>query len=136
MTQLLVVRSKLKELVKKYGSKDQVNNVSADFALKLSQKVESMIDEAIHVEMAFCKDTLSFGVSGLSENLMLTYLKYVADQRFVQMGMKRRYKVSNPFPFMVLQDLQPLTNFFEKRVTEYQKGFDIKKESVVFNESF
>ena len=106
------------------------------FDAELNQKVESMIDEAIHVEMAFCKDTLSFGVSGLSENLMLTYLKYVADQRFVQMGMKRRYKVSNPFPFMVLQDLQPLTNFFEKRVTEYQKGFDIKKESVVFNESF
>ncbi len=106
------------------------------FDAALEQKVEAMIEEAIQVEMAFCKDTLSFGVSGLSENMMHQYLKYVADQRFVQMGMKRRYKASNPFPFMVLQDLQPLTNFFEKRVTEYQKGFDMKKESVVFNESF
>ncbi len=47
MTQLLIVRSKLKELVKKYGSKDQVNNVSADFALRLSQRVESMIEESV-----------------------------------------------------------------------------------------
>ena len=106
------------------------------FDTAMEQKVESMMDEAIQVEMAFCKDTLSFGISGLSETLMWEYLKYVADQRFVQMGMRRKYKASNPFPFMVLQDLQPLTNFFEKRVTEYQKGYDMKKESVVFDESF
>jgi ribonucleoside-diphosphate reductase beta chain len=106
------------------------------FDAALEAKVEAMIEEAIQVELAFCRDTLSFGVSGLSENLMHEYLKYVADQRFVQMGMKRKYKASNPFPFMVLQDLQPLTNFFEKRVTEYQKGYDMKKESVVFDEAF
>ena len=47
MTQLLIVRSKLKELVRKYGSKDLVNNVSSDFALKLSQKVELMIEESV-----------------------------------------------------------------------------------------
>ncbi|MEI6805557.1 MAG: ribonucleotide-diphosphate reductase subunit beta [Myxococcaceae bacterium] len=106
------------------------------FDAAMEQKVEAMVEEAIEVEMAFCKDTLSFGVSGLSESMMHQYLKYVADQRFVQMGMKRKYKTTNPFPFMLLQDLQPLTNFFEKRVTEYQKGFDMKKESVVFDESF
>ncbi len=102
----------------------------------LNKKVEAMIDEAIEVEMAFCKDTLSEGVSGMSEALMHDYLKYVADQRLVQLGMPRKYKANNPFPFMVLQDLQPLTNFFEKRVTEYQKGFDVKKESVVFDQAF
>lgn len=106
------------------------------FDAVLEQKVEAMIEEAIHVEMAFCQDTLSLGVSGMSQSMMLDYLKYVADQRLVQIGMRRKYKASNPFPFMVLQDLQPLTNFFEKRVTEYQKGFDMKKESVVFDESF
>ncbi|MES2504032.1 MAG: ribonucleotide-diphosphate reductase subunit beta [Myxococcota bacterium] len=106
------------------------------FNAELTQKIEAMVDEAIEVEMAFCKDILSLGVSGLSERSMLEYLKYVADQRFVQMGLPRKYKTNNPFPFMVLQDLQPLTNFFEKRVTEYQKGFDISKDAVVFNESF
>ncbi|MEI6790590.1 MAG: ribonucleotide-diphosphate reductase subunit beta [Myxococcaceae bacterium] len=106
------------------------------FDTQMNQKVEAMIEEAVEVEMAFCKDTLSFGISGMSEVMMRQYLKYVADQRFVQMGMKKKYKTTNPFPFMVLQDLQPLTNFFEKRVTEYQKGYDMKKESVVFDEAF
>lgn len=95
-----------------------------------------MMDEAIGVEMNFCKDALSFGVSGLSPKLMQEYLEYVADQRLIQLGFQKRYHSKNPFPFMVLQDLQPLTNFFEKRVTEYQKGFHSNRGSVVFNESF
>ncbi|MBH1988780.1 MAG: ribonucleotide-diphosphate reductase subunit beta [Myxococcaceae bacterium] len=102
----------------------------------LEKRVEAMMEEAIQVEMAFCQDTLSLGINGMTQAMMLDYLRYVADQRLVQIGMKKKYKTSNPFPFMVLQDLQPLTNFFEKRVTEYQKGFDIKKESIVFDESF
>jgi ribonucleoside-diphosphate reductase beta chain len=102
----------------------------------MARHVEGMIDEAIAIEMEFCKDTLSLGVSGLSDKMMLEYLEYVADQRLVQMGFKKKYGASNPFPFMVLQDLQPLTNFFEKRVTEYQKGFEISRTEVVFDESF
>ncbi|MNX97985.1 hypothetical protein D3C86_1303700 [compost metagenome] len=52
------------------------------------------------------------------------------------MGFAPRYRVSNPFSFMALQDVQPLTNFFEKRVTEYQKGFDMKIEQMSFEEAF
>jgi ribonucleoside-diphosphate reductase beta chain len=106
------------------------------FTKELEERVESMIEEAIEVEMAFCEDVLSFGVSGLSPKLMKEYLCYCADQRLVQLGMNKKYFAKNPFPFMVLQDVQPLTNFFEKRVTEYQKGFGASKESVVFDESF
>lgn len=102
----------------------------------LTKKIQNMIDEAVEVEMEFCKDALSQGVTGLSEVLMKQYLQYCADQRLVQLGFAKRYQTTNPFPFMVLQDVQPLTNFFEKRVTEYQKGFETKKESVVFNASF
>lgn len=102
----------------------------------LKKRIELMMDEAIGVEMNFCKDALSFGVSGLSPKLMQEYLEYVADQRLIQLGFQKRYHSKNPFPFMVLQDLQPLTNFFEKRVTEYQKGFHSNRGSVVFNESF
>jgi ribonucleoside-diphosphate reductase beta chain len=102
----------------------------------LEKRVMHMIDEAISVEMTFCQDALSFGVSGLSPALMQEYLQYVADQRLVQLGYKKRYFSKNPFSFMVLQDLQPLTNFFEKRVTEYQKGIESNRASVVFNESF
>lgn len=106
------------------------------FTNELEDRIENMIDEAIEVEMAFCEDVLTFGVSGLSPKLMKEYLCYCADQRLVQLGMKKKYFAKNPFPFMVLQDVQPLTNFFEKRVTEYQKGFGASKESVVFDESF
>jgi ribonucleoside-diphosphate reductase beta chain len=106
------------------------------FDAALEKKVELMMDEAIQVEMAFCQDALSMGLSGMSPQLMHEYLEYVADQRLVQLGMKRKYLATNPFPFMVLQDLQPLTNFFEKRVTEYQKGFESNKSSIVFDEAF
>ncbi len=106
------------------------------FDAKLETRVEEMLEEAIQVEMAFCEDVLLQGISGLSTKMMKEYLQYCADQRFVQLGYNKRYHARNPFPFMVLQDVQPLTNFFEKRVTEYQKGFGATRGAVVFDETF
>lgn len=106
------------------------------FDAALESRVYEMMNEAIDVEMNFCQDALSFGVSGLAPQQMKEYLQYVADVRLGQLGFKKRYFTKNPFSFMVLQDLQPLTNFFEKRVTEYQKGLESSRASVVFNESF
>ena len=106
------------------------------FDASLKKRAEAMMQEALQVEMAFCEDALSFGVNGMSPKLMNQYLEYVADQRLLQMGFEKIYNSVNPFPFMVLQDLQPLTNFFEKRVTEYQKGYESSKGSVVFDETF
>lgn len=106
------------------------------FDASLEKRVEAMMEEAINVEMQFCEDALAFGVTGLSPKMMKDYLCYVADQRFAQLGYKPRYLAKNPFPFMVLQDVQPLTNFFEKRVTEYQKGFGTARSAVVFDEAF
>jgi ribonucleoside-diphosphate reductase beta chain len=103
---------------------------------RLESRVRAMIEEAILVEMSFCEDALSYGVTGLSPALMRQYLENVADQRCVQMGFKKWYHTSNPFPFMVLQDVQPLTNFFEKRVTEYSKGFESGQGAVSFAEAF
>jgi len=106
------------------------------FDAKLEHRVEEMLEEAIVVEMAFCEEALEMGISGLSPKMMKEYLQYCADQRFVQLGYAKRYHATNPFPFMVLQDVQPLTNFFEKRVTEYQKGFGASRGAVVFDEAF
>lgn len=106
------------------------------FDATLEKKIHQMIEEALECEMAFCSDALSFGVTGISPGLMYEYLQYVADQRLVQLGFKKRYNAKNPFSFMVLQDVQPLTNFFEKKVTEYQKGFEAKASSVAFDSSF
>jgi ribonucleoside-diphosphate reductase beta chain len=106
------------------------------FDAGLEERVYKMVDEAIAVEMNFCDDALGEGITGLSGVAMKQYLQYCADQRLVQLGYRRRYNTRNPFPFMVLQDVQSLTNFFEKRVTEYQKGFGASREAVVFDEAF
>jgi ribonucleoside-diphosphate reductase beta chain len=106
------------------------------FDAAMQERVYQMIEEAIEVEMAFCQDGLSFGVTGLSPTLMQQYLEYVADQRLTQMGFAKKYLSKNPFNFMLLQDVQPLTNFFEKRVTEYSKGFDSSANAVSFSEAF
>ena len=67
---------------------------------------------------------------------MYEYLCFCADQRLVQMGFNKHFNANNPFSFMILQDVQSFTNFFEKRVTEYQKGFSASKEAINFEEEF
>ncbi|GAB3311723.1 ribonucleotide-diphosphate reductase subunit beta [Luteimonas notoginsengisoli] len=86
-----------------------------------AQVVEMMI-EAVECEVAFAEDTLSGGVAGLSIRDMREYLEYCADQRMAQLGMPKYFNTRNPFPFMELQDVQELANFFERRVSAYQVG--------------
>jgi ribonucleoside-diphosphate reductase beta chain len=90
------------------------------FDRELETRVTEMIKEAVDCEMAFANDTLSLGVSGLSPNEMLQYLQYVADRRLEALGIATVFHVKNPFGFMELQDVQELTNFFERRVSAYQ----------------
>ena len=92
------------------------------FDAELEAQVILMLDEAIAAEMQFAEDLLSGGVAGLSPADMRTYLECVADQRLRQLGFAPRYGARNPFPFMELQDVQELANFFERRVSAYQVG--------------
>lgn len=85
-------------------------------------QIATMLDEAVACEMVFAEDVLSGGVAGLLLRDMRQYLEYVADQRLAQLGLPKRYGARNPFPFMDLQDVQELTNFFERRVSAYQVG--------------
>jgi len=85
-------------------------------------QVVQMMNEAVECEVAFAEDTLSGGVAGLSIKDMRQYLEYCADQRMAQLGMPKHFGSTNPFPFMDLQDVQELTNFFERRVSAYQVG--------------
>lgn len=87
-----------------------------------SRQVVTMLSEAVDCECAFSEDVLSGGVAGLSPRDMRQYLEYCADQRLAQLGLPKHFGARNPFPFMDLQDVQELTNFFERRVSSYQVG--------------
>ena len=85
-------------------------------------RIHEMLDEAIACESQFAEDLLSGGVAGLSVGDMRQYLQCVADQRLGAMGLPAVYGARNPFPFMDLQDVQEVANFFERRVSAYQVG--------------
>ena len=99
----------------------------------LSNRIVEMLEEAIEVESQFAQDVLSGGVAGMSAADTRTYLEFVADQRLAQLGLPKRYGSKNPFDFMELQDVQELTNFFERTVAAYQHGVE---GDVSFDEDF
>lgn len=86
----------------------------------LIRDIATMLDEAVECELQFADDVLSLGVAGLSITDMRQYLEFIADQRLAMLGLPKIYKSKNPFSFMDLQDVQELTNFFERRVSAYQ----------------
>lgn len=105
-------------------------------------RVVEIIVDAVRIEQEFVTDSLPVSLIGMNAVLMNQYIEYVADRLLVALGCKRIYNVTNPFDFMEMISLQGKTNFFEKRVGEYQKAgvmSNIKeKESqkIVFNEDF
>ena len=99
----------------------------------MKKSIYKMIDEAVECEMVFAHDVLQMGVAGLSPQDMRQYLQYVANQRLIALGLSPVYQARNPFGFMELQDVQELTNFFERRVAAYQTGVT---GEVSFNEEF
>jgi ribonucleoside-diphosphate reductase beta chain len=103
------------------------------FDERMQQQVTQMMREAVDCELQFSEDLLEGGVAGLSTRDMREYLQYVADQRLERLGMQKVFGSRNPFPFMDLQDVQELTNFFERRVSAYQVAVE---GEVAFHEEF
>lgn len=103
------------------------------FDAKMEKDVIQMIDEAVECETQFAQDLLAGGVAGLSVRDMRQYLEYVADARLQRLHIEPVYRVHNPFSFMELQDVQELTNFFERRVSAYQTAVS---GLVTLNEEF
>lgn len=114
-----------------------VNVVRAEepelFDADLERQIVEMMKEAVDCELQFAEDLLSGGVAGLSVREMRQYLEYVADSRVVRLGMPPIFGSRNPFAFMELQDVQELTNFFERRVSAYQVAVE---GEVGFHEDF
>lgn len=100
---------------------------------ELEKQVVQMMEEAVEAELQFAEDLLSGGVAGLSLRDMRQYLGYVADSRLERLGIGAHFHSKNPFSFMELQDVQELTNFFERRVSAYQTAVE---GEVGFGEDF
>jgi ribonucleoside-diphosphate reductase beta chain len=100
---------------------------------QLEHDIVQMLREAVDAETQFAEDLLSGGVAGLSVRDMRQYLGYVADSRLKRLGIAPVFHARNPFSFMDLQDVQELTNFFERRVSAYQTAV---AGEVAFHEDF
>lgn len=101
--------------------------------------LEDIIISAVAIEQEFVRDALPVRLIGMNADLMCQYIKFVADRLLVALGSPKVYNVSNPFDFMDLISIPGKTNFFERRVSEYQKsGVMTSKEEAVFktNEEF
>jgi ribonucleoside-diphosphate reductase beta chain len=103
------------------------------FDAEWATAVREMIASAVDCESQFADDVLAGGVVGMTRSEMRQYLEYVADQRLVMLELLPMYGSSNPFHFMELQDVQELTNFFERRVSAYQVAV---QGEVAFDQAF
>jgi ribonucleoside-diphosphate reductase beta chain len=86
------------------------------------EHVTSIITDAVKNEHEFVTDALPVSLIGMNSKLMCQYIEFVADRLLVSLGCPKVYNVTNPFDFMENISLQGKTNFFEKRVGEYQKA--------------
>jgi len=100
---------------------------------EMASSVRAMVREAVDAEAQFAQDLLGGGVAGLSTADMRLYLEHVADRRLTQLGLEPEYGSPNPLAFMELQDVQELSNFFERRVSAYQVGVT---GTVAFDDDF
>ncbi|EKX73761.1 ribonucleoside-diphosphate reductase small chain, putative [Theileria equi strain WA] len=87
-----------------------------------NEAVQQIIKEAVIVERSFICDSLPCDLIGMNSQLMIQYIEFVADRLLKLLGVPPVYNVTNPFDWMDLISVQGKTNFFEKRVGEYQKA--------------
>merc|ERR1739838_115732 len=84
--------------------------------------VHDIIRGAVEVERRFICEALSCDLIGMNNELMTRYIEFVADRLLTALGHSKLFDATNPFDWMELISLQGKTNFFEKRVGEYQKA--------------
>lgn len=97
------------------------------------QRIVEIISNAVEIEKEFVTDALPVRLIGMNADLMNQYIEFVADRLLVELGCQRIYNASNPFDFMEMISLQGKTNFFEKRVGEYQKAAVANSNTIAGN---
>lgn len=86
------------------------------------EQVQTIIRDAVTIEKEFITDALPVDLIGMNSRLMAEYIEFVADRWLSELGYTKIYNTANPFDFMEMISLQGKTNFFEKRVGDYQKS--------------
>ena len=112
--------------------------VHCDFAVHLHnnhlvnkvppKRIKEILVNALDIERMFITESLPISLIGMNAKLMTQYLEFVTDRLLVELGCEKEFNSSNPFDFMDMISLQGKTNFFEKRVSEYQKAGVLSKE--------
>jgi ribonucleoside-diphosphate reductase beta chain len=106
--------------------------VHCDFAVHLhnhhlinkvpKERIREILVDALDIEREFITESIPVSLIGMNATLMTQYLEFVTDRLLVELGCDREYNTANPFDFMDMISLQGKTNFFEKKVAEYQKA--------------
>lgn len=101
-------------------------------------RIKDILISALNIERSFITEALPVKLLGMNSDLMTQYLEFVTDRLLIQLNCKKEYDVQNPFDFMEMLSLEGKTNFFEKRVGDYQKAgvFEKTKNKIVFDEDF
>ena len=104
------------------------------------EDVRKIIADAVEIEKEFVVESLPVRLIGMNSDLMCQYIEFVADRLLVELENEKIYNATNPFDFMDMINLQGKTNFFEKRVGEYQKAGVLNKNEggskISFDEEF
>ncbi|MCX8212514.1 MAG: ribonucleoside-diphosphate reductase beta chain [Neolewinella sp.] len=101
--------------------------------------VTGIIKDAVAIEKEFVSESLPVNLIGMNCDMMCQYIEFVADRLLSELGQEKVWNVENPFPWMDMINLQGKTNFFEKRVGEYQKAgvtSDRDKQAFSLDEDF
>jgi ribonucleoside-diphosphate reductase beta chain len=86
------------------------------------ERIKEIIVDALNIEREFVTESLPVSLIGMNAKLMTQYLEFVTDRLLGEFNCEKEYNVANPFDFMEMISLEGKTNFFEKRVSEYQKA--------------
>ena len=104
------------------------------------ERITEILTDALEIEKEFITESLPVSLIGMNAKLMTQYLEFVTDRLLVELNCDKVYNSTNPFEFMDMISLQGKTNFFEKRVSEYQKAGvlnnDTSSEEISFDEDF
>jgi len=101
-----------------------------------NERIMEIVCDAVEIECEFLTEALPVRLIGMNCELMVQYIKFVADRLLLELGCDKFYKTTNPFDFMENISLEGKTNFFEKKVGEYQKAASVMKGNSIEEATF